>query len=86
MGHLATFAIKPDTAYMEVPRCETCRFFVPPADDSVEGTCELFSSDGRPEMKPSRMAFAWSKAHPDPPSRFYVRQSFGCVQWEAERR
>ena len=61
--------MKPDTAYMEVPRCETCRHFLPwkrlsarEPLESIRGDCQLFLGKLNG-----------------------IRNDFGCVQWEAKR-
>ena len=58
--------------YMEVPRCETCKFWDQDAPGSVSGTCE------RSYKMPDRIwsNYSGSDVKTDP--------RFGCVEWRAK--
>lgn len=80
------FVLKPDTAYMEVPRCDRCRWWECSADPH-NGRCRLFSSDGevRHVHRIDRRAIVASNYDEPaiPGTEFLTQASFGCVQWEA---
>jgi hypothetical protein len=69
------FVLKPDTAYMEVPRCDGCRWW----KESLmpgRGPCAMsMRRDG-----------GLSVFMPDQrPGQVWTRADFGCVQFEARR-
>lgn len=68
---LERHGFKMETPYMEVPRCETCRWWER-LDGSV-GVCRragAVTADGEPVMLVSG------------DGRLLTAPSFGCVQWE----
>lgn len=75
MSVLASPELKPDTAYMEVPRCDACRHW----KESLvpgRGPCGMSTrkDGGLSVFLPSaQMGQVWTKA------------DFGCVQFEARR-
>jgi hypothetical protein len=73
---LMNVPFKPDTWYMEVPRCDTCRWW--DAGNSREGTCLRTDHAGALAMpfptNADSAADAGLQTAPD----------FGCVQWEAK--
>jgi hypothetical protein len=61
--------LAPDTAYMVVPRCETCRYWTPPrAAASTQGVCVILTA-------------ALSAVAVRPPIVIAVAPGFGCVEW-----
>lgn len=74
----------PGVAYMPVPRCDQCRFWVP-----ASGDCRLFSDDPNiaehdkwpamdlPQPKAEVAPFAGADG-----GALITDADFGCVQWE----
>jgi hypothetical protein len=63
------YPLKPDVAYMPVPRCSTCRHWHGAAEGSNE------TSDGRRTCVEPTIGT-------DQMDEFMTRPDFGCVQWE----
>lgn len=78
----------PGVAYMPVPRCDQCRFWMPPGGD-----CRVFSDDPNiaAHMKWPAMATPERKAQVAPfagadGGSLLTDPDFGCVQFEAKVR
>lgn len=73
---------KPDTAYMEVPRCDGCRWWKPFNEVRHMGDCTLFQCTGGEQVHPmvglqlTRTGTGEGTVVTDP--------DFGCVKWEAK--
>jgi len=72
--------LKPDVAYMPIPRCETCAYWktrdgIQECDRAIEGTYILDQSELRfyvyTNDDPSGVGLA-------------TRADFGCVEWKAK--
>lgn len=62
--------MKPNVAYMPVPRCVACIRWTRHTEDPEIGVCSLRDA---PDSK------MWPEAH----DAIYTEPDFGCVQWEA---
>jgi hypothetical protein len=78
------FVLKPDTAYMEVPRCDSCRFWKShaPGIDHM-GDCELFECRGKAQVHHESKLIV-SRTHSGE-ATIITMPDFGCVQWESGR-
>lgn len=77
MGINPPFVIKPDTAYMEVPRCDTCRHWAEGYCMKVDGSIDGPVAYGK--------ARACSATNVFESGRLETQPDFGCVQWESSR-
>lgn len=78
--------MKPDTAYMPVPRCDDCAHWDQAGAAGIprHGACRLLvHGNYARDLAISRLAAAHSDEdnHPD----FITSDRFGCVQWQAKR-
>lgn len=73
--------MKPDTAYMPVPRCDSCKHWQ--ADQQRFGVCRLLEHGNYArDLGVSRLAVAADASEGS--AEFITQGSFGCVQWEAK--
>ena len=88
---------KPGVAYMEVPRCDRCRFWVDPPDDwshraayvqalrpgSVGRRCARVETEDGSPLKNGTLAFAVDSE--EYAAWLETMPGFGCVQFEEKK-
>jgi hypothetical protein len=73
--------MKPDTAYMEVPFCTSCRWWERrTADATTFGWCR-YLSDIKIDIGVALIRGEWDDATVG--EKVFTAEDFGCVQWEA---